>query len=189
MNKQQRADLIVLLGVCIVLSAAFYYQLVLGELPCALCNLQRVAFMIFGAGLLLNLRSGVHPFNYFLSAAGAMTGGLVALLQMFVHVLPGTPPTGTAFLGLHLYTLSYMLFIAAVLYCVVLLSVQTPWPLPAAKGQTARYALPQRLVAALFCLLIAGNLLSALLENGFHPFRAGGQQHYEMLHDGDPMQP
>ena len=166
MNKQQAADLIGLAGVCIVLSVAFYCQWVLHELPCASYKLQRIAFMTFGAGLLLNLWSGHHPFNYFLSAAGAMVGGLVALLKMFTYVLPATLAAGATFFGLHAYTVSYMLFMAAVLYCVVQLSVGTPWPLPPAKGRVSKHSATQWAVAMLFSLLVAGNLLSAFLDRG-----------------------
>jgi hypothetical protein len=44
--------------VCGVLGVAFYYQFALGELPCPLCALQRVGFIVAGVGLVLNLRVG-----------------------------------------------------------------------------------------------------------------------------------
>ena len=98
MKALRTLDTLALAGVCTCLGVAFFFQLALHELPCAMCNLERVGFMMFGAGLLLNLRFGASPWNNVLGGLGALTGSLVALLQMFVHVLPGTPPTGTAFL-------------------------------------------------------------------------------------------
>jgi disulfide bond formation protein DsbB len=182
-------DLLALFGVCVALIIAFYYQLALNELPCALCNLQRVGFMIFGAGLLLNLWSGYDPVNYVLSGIGALAGSLVALLQMFVHVLPGTPPTGTTFLGLHMYAISYIVFTCAMVYCIVALSVQTSLSSSWTEKKPEMRPVPVVLVATLFAILVVANVLSAFLENGFHPFRAGGQQHYQMLYDGDIMKP
>jgi disulfide bond formation protein DsbB len=191
MKLIRTTDALALAGVCLCLAVAFVYQLVLGELPCALCNLQRVAFMIFGGGLLLNLRFGISPWNYVLSAAGALVGSLVALLQMFVHVLPGTPPTGSAFLGLHMYTWTYVILTVAVVY--TLLSIAT-YAANAASTRTQALQptgdpVGKTLLSAVFLFLVGANLVSAFLENGFHPFKAGGQQHYQMLYDGDVMKP
>jgi disulfide bond formation protein DsbB len=181
-------DTAALAGVCLTLLMAFYYQLVLGELPCALCNLQRLGFMIFGGGLLLNVRYGTSPWNHVVSAVGALFGSLTALLQVFVHVLPGTPPTGTAFLGLHMYDWTYVVLTLAIFYSVISLAflaggrTRTPrdpaWRPPGAA-----------IVTALFVFLAGANLVSAFLENGFEPFKSGGQMHYRMLHDGDVMKP
>jgi disulfide bond formation protein DsbB len=189
MKLIRTTDAIALICVCVCLTVAFFYQLVFGELPCALCNLQRVAFMIFGGGLLLNLRFGISPWNHVLSAAGALIGSLVALLQMFVHVMPGTPPTGSAFLGLHMYAWSYVMLTGAVVYALLSIAIY-------ASSRERDAAAPGRQpvgqttwLSAVFVFLVSANLVSAFLENGFHPFKAGGQQHYQMLYDGDVMKP
>ncbi|WP_127092144.1 disulfide bond formation protein B [Aquabacter cavernae] len=189
MRTARTFDLLALAGVCLTLVMAFYYQIVLGELPCALCNLQRLGFMVFGAGLLLNVRFGTSPWNHVLSAVGALFGSLTALLQVFVHVLPGTPPTGTAFFGLHMYDWTYVVLTGALVYCVLALAFQ------AASGRTRACEDPTWRppgagpVSAVFILLVSANLVSAFLENGFEPFKSGGQLHYRMLYDGDIMKP
>ncbi|MFZ4710266.1 MAG: disulfide bond formation protein B, partial [Zwartia sp.] len=43
-------NLVALLAICGSLLAAFYYQIVLNELPCPLCQLQRVALTLAGIG-------------------------------------------------------------------------------------------------------------------------------------------
>jgi len=178
-----------LAGICLCLAIAFYFQLAMGELPCALCYLQRVGFMMFGAGLLLNLRFGVSPWNHVLSAVGALIGSLVALLQMFVHVLPGTPHTGSAFLGIHMYGWSYMILTGAIFYALLGVAFYaTSAQRSAYNGNTERSAGPT-IVSTVFVLLITANLLSAFLQNGFRSFKPGGQQHYQMLYDGDVMKP
>jgi disulfide bond formation protein DsbB len=180
-------DCAALFGVSFTLLEAFYYQLVLGELPCAFCNLIRVGFMIFGAGLLLNLRFGADAWNYVISAIGALIGSLISLLFMFAKAPSYTTPTGSAVLGLHMYSWTFIIFTGAWIYCVVLLALL---------GRTSEEKMPtlapsriRNAVMGLFIVLIGANLVSAFLENGFDTFKAGGQKHYQMLYDGDVMKP
>ncbi|WP_158319956.1 disulfide bond formation protein B [Acetobacter orleanensis] len=178
-------DIAALAGTCLCLLVAFVFQLTLGDLPCAFCNLQRLGFLIFGAGLFLNMRYGTSPWNYALSAAGALVGSLIGLLQMFVHALPGTPPTGTALLGLHMYFWTYLVLTGAVFYTICALVCFAACP----GDRTPRRSTGTAIVSAVFILLVGANLVSTFLENGFHPFKAGGQKHYAMLYDGDVMKP
>ncbi|KVK75973.1 hypothetical protein WS90_25380 [Burkholderia cepacia] len=184
-------DIAGLLGVSITLLAAFYFQLALRELPCAFCNLIRVGFMIFGSGLLLNLRFGAQTWNYLLSAFGALIGSLISLLFMFAKAPSYTTPTGSAIFGLHMYTWTYVIFTCAIMYCVLMpcLHAQARAAVSTdAQHQPCRPAVGS-IAIALFITLVAANLVSAFLQNGFHPFKAGGQKHYEMLYDGDVMKP
>ena len=57
---QRTLDTTALAGICGVLLIAFFYQFMLGELPCPLCALQRVGFIVAGAALVLNLRAGMR---------------------------------------------------------------------------------------------------------------------------------
>jgi disulfide bond formation protein DsbB len=77
-------------GIAIVLLVAFGLQFGLKELPCPLCNLQRVAFALCGFGFLLNLRFGVQPLNYGLSLLAALFGVAVAGRQVLLHIVPGS---------------------------------------------------------------------------------------------------
>jgi disulfide bond formation protein DsbB len=182
-------DAAALLGICVVLIEAFYYQLVKGELPCAFCNLIRVGFMLLGSGLLLNLRFGTNAWNYVLSALGALIGSLISLLFMFAKAPAWTTPTGSAVFGLHMYTWTYIMFTAAVMFCAVMLAFawgnRDAAPAPVA----GPYATFRSIATVAFILVVGANLVSAFLQNGFHPFKAGGQKHYQMLYDGDVMKP
>lgn len=181
-----------LLGVSLILLVAFYHQLVLGELPCALCNLIRVGFMLFGSGLLLNMRYGTNSWNYVLSAVGALIGSLISLLFMFAKAPPYTTPTGSAIFGLHMYTWSYLAFTGAIMYCIVMLTLsgQVSTSATEATEQPDMWRPVFRSAAvSVFIFMVGANLVSAFLQNGFHPFKAGGQKHYQMLYDGDVMKP
>ena len=50
-----------LYAVALVLAAAFAAQLVLHELPCPLCLLQRILFAMLAIGPILNVRFGPRP--------------------------------------------------------------------------------------------------------------------------------
>lgn len=102
------------IGVAIVLLVAFGLQIGLNELPCPLCNLQRVAWVLCGFGFLLNLRFGVQPLHYGLSLLGALLGLAISGRQTLLHIVPGSGAYGSPFLGLHLYTWGFVLFVAVV---------------------------------------------------------------------------
>ncbi|VVE09931.1 hypothetical protein PTE30175_02506 [Pandoraea terrae] len=159
------------------------------ELPCASCNLIHVAFMPFCAGLLLNLRFKASPWNYVLSAFGALIGSLISLLFMFAKAPPYTTPTGSAIFGLHMYTWSFMIFTGAIMYCVVTLPLLSQMSDVAPESATVNKQAAGRVVMTVFVLLVGANLVSAFLQNGFHTFKAGGQKLYQMLYDGDVMKP
>jgi disulfide bond formation protein DsbB len=50
-----------LYGIALVLATAFAAQLLLGELPCPLCLMQRIQFAMLAAGPVLNVRFGPRP--------------------------------------------------------------------------------------------------------------------------------
>ena len=55
------------LGLCaiaLVLAVAFAAQLLLDELPCPLCLLQRIQFAMLAVGPILNVRFGPRPSHY-----------------------------------------------------------------------------------------------------------------------------
>ena len=93
-----------LLAVIGVLSYAFVDQLYFGELPCPLCLMQRVGFVIIGFALVLNIRCGAHSAHYGWAILGGLVGMTVSLRQVFLHILPGDKGFGATFLELHFYT-------------------------------------------------------------------------------------
>ena len=93
-----------------MLAAAFAAQLVLGELPCPLCLLQRVQFAMLAIGPILNIRHGPRPSHYAASLLTAALGAVVAARQILLHILPGDPGYGSALFGHHYYTWSLIGF-------------------------------------------------------------------------------
>jgi disulfide bond formation protein DsbB len=101
-----------------ILTAAFAVQFWLGEPPCPLCVMQRIAFMLVGLGLLhtlLRAHAGTLASRSIAVGQGmaiiaALLGALAASRQILLHILPGDPGFGSPVLGLHLYTWSFIAF-------------------------------------------------------------------------------
>jgi disulfide bond formation protein DsbB len=153
-----------LYGVTLVLAAAFAAQLVLNELPCPLCLLQRIQFAMLAIGPMLNVRFGPRPSHYALSLLAAFAGAIVAARQILLHIMPGDPGYGSALFGYHYYTWAFIGFAAAIVLIAAMLlfdrqfqAESTPQP----AGALARGAV--WLVMGLTAL----NVISTLLECGF----------------------
>ena len=108
--------------VALLLFITFAFQIILNELPCPLCLLQRVGFLLATLGLLMNLRFGFHPSHYALTILSALFSAFVALRQVALHVVPNTGAYGNAFLGLHLYTWSFIVALVMVAGTTIMLA-------------------------------------------------------------------
>ena len=157
-------DTLALLALSAVLLVAFYYQLVVGELPCPLCALQRVGFIVAGVGLILNLRVGYSPAHYGLVLLTAVAAGSASLRQIALHVVPGTGHYGSALFGFHFYTWAFVGYGALIAYVGVMLLLEARAPV----RDRAPPAGPLAAIACwLFVALAAANVASFLLECGF----------------------
>ena len=149
-----------------VLAAAFAAQLLLGELPCPLCLLQRFQFAMLAIGPILNIRFGPRPSHYGWSMLAAAAGAAFALRQILLHILPGDPGFGSALLGYHYYTWAFVGFAVAIVLIAGMLLFDGQFneggqPPPA--GAFARTAV--WLAIGLSTL----NVIATLLECGFGP--------------------
>lgn len=110
------------IGIVLVLLMASSFQFLLHELPCPLCLLQRVGFIMTAYGFLLNLRFGLRPSHYSIALLGAIFTAFVSLRQIALHVIPGSGTYGQAILGLHLYSWSFLLSALVMLFTIIMLS-------------------------------------------------------------------
>jgi disulfide bond formation protein DsbB len=104
-----------------LLTAAFAAQLLLGELPCPLCLLQRVLFATLAVGPILNIRYGPRPSHYAMSLLAAVAGAVVSTRQVLLHILPGDAGYGSALLGYHYYSWALIGFITAIVLLAAIL--------------------------------------------------------------------
>lgn len=150
-----------LLAISGVLLVAFVEQLVYGELPCPLCLLQRVGFVIVGAGLALNVLCGPRPAHYGLMLLGAFVGAAVALRQIALHVVPGTGAYGDPFLGLHYYTWAFIVFALVVAGSGLMLLLESQF-----SGTRRDRGGLGSIAVGLFALVVLANGVSTVLECG-----------------------
>src|SRR4030081_542937 len=110
-----------LYAVALVLAAAFAAQLLLGELPCPLCLLQRIQFALLAIGPILNVRFGPRPSHYAMSLLVAVAGAAFAIRQILLHIMPGDPGYGSALLGYHYYTWAFIGFAVSIVLIAAML--------------------------------------------------------------------
>jgi disulfide bond formation protein DsbB len=154
-----------LYAVALVLAAAFAAQLLLHELPCPLCLLQRLQFTVLAIGPILNIRWGPRPSHYALSLLAAAAGAAFSTRQILLHIMPGDAGYGSALLGNHYYSWALIGFAAAIVLVAAILLFDRQFDrdgaTPAAPGAFAITAV--WLVIGLTAL----NVVSTLLECGF----------------------
>jgi disulfide bond formation protein DsbB len=159
-------DALALLALSGVLLVAFYYQLVVFELPCPLCALQRVGFIVAGVGMILNLRVGYSPAHYGLVLLTAVVAGSASLRQIALHIVPGTGHYGSAMFGLHFYTWAFVGYGALIAYVGVMLLLEARAPTRDRAPRPSPFA---AFACWLFVAVAAANVASFLLECGFGP--------------------
>ncbi|MFC3227208.1 disulfide bond formation protein B [Marinibaculum pumilum] len=109
------------LGIAGVLAFALIWQIVLAELPCPLCLLQRLAFVAIGFGICLNIAGGLRPSHFGVILLGALFGVLTSSRQVLLHIVPGSGHYGAPFLGMHFYSWALILFLAVILLVALVL--------------------------------------------------------------------
>lgn len=171
-----------LLGVTAVLAMAFAWQVAFDELPCPLCLLQRVAFLLAGAGLLLNLRFGASPMHYAMVLAASLGGIVAAGRQVLLHMGKGDPGYGLPFLGLHFYSWALLAFAALIVYCIVMLVLDRR---AVDNAMSRRAGTAAAIVMWLFFLAALANTVGTTLECGFGPC-PDNPVRYELLPDAPP---
>jgi len=104
--------------VCGILVGSLGYQFVMGELPCPLCVIQRLGFLMACAGPLGLLRSALRgncgmleqARGFALCILGSFLGAEASLRQILLHIVPPDAGYGPPVLGLHLYTWAAIAF-------------------------------------------------------------------------------
>lgn len=158
------------LGLGFLLIIAFALQIILHELPCPLCILQRIGILAIAFGFLLNVKFKIHPGHYTLSLLAALLTAAMSVRQIFLHVIPGDPGYGLPFLGIHLYTWVFLLCVAVIIYIAIIFSILPQYSNVYAgelKGRTLH--LLAHLAFTVVFLLTLFNGISTYLECGFKP--------------------
>jgi disulfide bond formation protein DsbB len=155
-----------LYAIALVLAAAFAVQLLLHELPCPLCLLQRIQFALLAIGPILNVRWGPRPSHYALSLLAAAVGAAFSTRQVLLHIAPGDAGYGTALFGYHYYSWALIGFAAAIFLLAAVLLFDRQFARGSEGLQVAPGAFAHTAVALVIGLTVL-NVVSTLLECGF----------------------
>jgi disulfide bond formation protein DsbB len=155
-----------LYAVALVLAAAFAAQLLLHELPCPLCLLQRILFAALAVGPILNIRFGPRPSHYALSLLAAVAGAVASTRQVLLHIMPGDAGYGSALLGYHYYTWALIGFITAIVLLASILLFDRQFD-KSATAQPEGDGVLVQMAVWLVIALTALNVVSTTLECGF----------------------
>jgi disulfide bond formation protein DsbB len=159
-------------GITLIILAAFFFQLALGEMPCPLCLLQRLGLLGIGFGFLLNMRYHIRPSHYALSLLAAVLTAFISLRQISLHV---NDPVGFGYkvLGMHMYSWMFVIAMIAIIYIAIVMSYPKQYEirendqeLSEAKSKLIRTI--THVVFIMFILMIFANLASTFLECGLH---------------------
>ncbi len=177
-----------LFGVSLLVFSALFIQLIFWELPCALCNLQRLEFLLFGSGLLIVLlQPERYRWGYLLSGISAIVGACTSITQVFIHILP-TDEGGVGFpiFGFHLYAWCFVLFMLAAMYVFLAQTVHDSAK-DVNKGADTTLNLFKKQNAftrgtiVFYVLISILATTSVFVANGFGPLLEGGQQKYWLI--------
>lgn len=157
-----------LLALSLILIVAFADQILLGELPCPLCILQRVGFVGAAFGLALNVKFAPRPSHYAVVMISAFIGAMVSLRQTLLHIVPGTGTYGSAIMGMHFYTWALVIYCLIILGCAVMLLFDRQFlssgEAAAERSLQSRTGTFGMAMVSLAALLALGNGVSTVLE-------------------------
>ncbi len=122
-------NLVGMLAMIGVLLGAYVYQFSYHELPCTLCQLQRVAMLAVAFGAAMNVMLGPDLRHYGVCLVSAVFGIGISIRQSLLHIDPyfdtktglptlmatSNPPFGQPVMGLHLYAWGALLFAIVIL--------------------------------------------------------------------------
>lgn len=157
-----------LAGIVFGLALPFYYQIVHSELPCPLCLLQRIGLVFAGLGFLFNLYRGLYFSHYALIIIGSIVTATISVRQIFLHILPECVGYGSTFLGLHFYTLVFLVSVLLIFFVLGIIILSELVDKISKLNSFPEYPKLKKIVAFLFILLIFANIVSSFLECGFY---------------------
>lgn len=144
-----------LLGIIFVLGFALADQFLFHDLPCPLCLLQRLGFILSGMCFMANLRWGASPLVYGLLILSVLFTNAAAVRQILLHITPDDAGYGNQFLGLHFYTWALVASLGILLYASLLLCIH--------QTRVSSFEPHPKWVSAL-CLAFMGIILVCLIS-------------------------
>ncbi|MFC4892872.1 disulfide bond formation protein B [Pseudofrancisella aestuarii] len=162
-NESYMLSALGLLGITGISLGAVVIQIILHELPCPLCLLQRAGIMAIGIGYMMNMKFGNKSRYYAVSTFACLFTMIFAVRQVLIHIEPGSGFYGDAVFGLHLYTWVVVIAGLAIAWnCLVTLYLDDKYDVPEKSLMTKI----GNIIIWLYVLTIALNIVLTFLECG-----------------------
>ncbi|HEY0295200.1 MAG TPA: disulfide bond formation protein B [Bordetella sp.] len=150
-HGSRQFNALLLFLICASLVFSLVWQGLAVDYACPMCALQRVALVLAGVGLLLNVRLGPSPLHYAMTIAAALAG---AAISGWLALRPADLGARLLF-GLHLYSWAFLVFGALVVFSLLMLALDRRW------GDNALKCPVSMLGAVVMALFLAAALASA----------------------------
>lgn len=177
--------IIFVLGYSFMLIGSISTQLIIHDLPCPLCVMQRMsmAMTAFGPAFIIvetlkgDINTEKYAQGYGLSLVFSIFGMVSCVRQLLLHIAPNDPGFGPAVLGIHFYTWSLITFIVVVAFCginLVFAKELTPTPDVNFKG-FGNFA-----IKLIFVMVVIMFILM-IFQEGFNFLLPGDPTHYQLF--------
>lgn len=176
----------VVLAYSLVLLGGFAVQFGLGEYPCPLCMLQRMAMILcaIGAATVIararfgSVTAGDLARGLGMCVVAAVAGGTMSARQILLHIKPGDKGYGEAVLGLHLYTWAFVTFTVMIVAAGIVLMFADKF----APGEQT-FGWLSRITLGILGLVIVANLVVVFALEGFHWVLPDDPERYQLFYD------
>lgn len=158
-HGSRQINALMLFLVCVGLVFSLAWQGMAADYACPLCTLQRMALVLAGVGLLLNVRLGPSPLHYAMTTASALAG---IAISCWLALLPAES-NARLLAGLRLHSWTFLLFGALAAFALLMQTLDRRWGDNAIK-RTA--SLLGTVVMALFLLAALASAAGTVMDCG-----------------------
>ena len=150
-HGSRQINALMLFLVCVGLVFSLAWQGMAAGYACPLCTLQRMALVMAGVGLLLNVRLGPSPLHYAMTVTAALAGIAVSC---WLALLPADA-NASLLMGLRLHSWAFVMFGVLAAFALLMQTLDRRW------GDNAIKRTASVLGTAVMALFLVAALASA----------------------------
>ncbi|MGN6579220.1 MAG: disulfide bond formation protein B [Bordetella sp.] len=158
-HGSRQVNALMLFLVCVGLIFSLTWQGMTADYACPLCTLQRMALVLAGVGLLLNVRLGPSPLHYAMTTTAALSG---IAISCWLALLPADA-NARLLMGLRLHSWAFVMFGVLVVFALLMQTLDRRWGDNAIKRATS---LLGTIVMALFLVAALASTAGTVMDCG-----------------------
>ena len=158
-HGSRQINALMLFLVCVGLVFSLAWQGMAAGYVCPLCTLQRMALVMAGVGLLLNVRLGPSPLHYAMTITAALAG---IAISCWLALLPAEAHT-ELLMGLRLHSWAFVIFGVLAAFALLMQTLDRRWGDNAIKRTTS---LLGTAVMALFLVAALASAAGTVMDCG-----------------------